>query len=508
MKLEIISNINMSSLKFYMKDFQFLSSCDFGNYMLDLLDETSKLYQSEAELILLFLDFDELNEDINEILNAVQVFIDSTNKTVVINTLAFSPNYVDTFLNKSFELELNSNLKILEFSKQNSNILLFDFAKLLKKNNFLEEKYWYMARIKYTKEGFQTIAREISLLLKTYKYGSKKVLVLDMDNTLWGGIIGEDEIKLSNDGIGKIYLDFQKNIKKLKHLGILLAVCSKNNYNDGIKGLNHMNSILKEEDFIIKKINWNDKASNITEVLEELNLGANSLVFIDDNPVEREYVKSVLPDIIVPDFPKDIYTLNSWFINIIEENFSKINLTKEDMKKQEQYVAKIKRDNISKNISYEDFLESLNIKIDFFIDDIEHIERYSQMTQKTNQFNLTTKRYTTVDIQKFINSEEYMVMAINYIDKFANEGITGLIIVHKLDKIIEIDTFLLSCRILKRGVEKAIFNRLEEMYSNYDMVGIYIPTEKNEQTKELYSLYDFIKINENKFIKKGRENGN
>lgn len=507
MKLEIISNINMDSLKFYMKDFEFLNSCDFGNYMLDLLDANSKLYQSKAELVLLFLDFDELNESIDDILNAVKIFIDSTNKTIIMNTLSFSPNYVDTFLNKSLEIELNSNLKILEFSKENSNVLLFDFSKLLKQDNFLEEKYWYMARIKYSKQGFKNIAREISLLLNTYKYGSKKVLVLDMDNTLWGGIIGEDEIKLSSDGIGKIYLDFQKNIKKLKNLGILLVVCSKNNYSDGIKGLNHMNSILKEEDFIIKKINWEDKASNIVEVLEELNLGASSLVFIDDNPVEREYVQNILPDVTVPDFPKDIYTLNSWFINVVEKKFSKISLTKEDMKKQEQYVAKIKRDNISKNISYGDFLKSLNIKIDFFIDDIAHIERYSQMTQKTNQFNLTTKRYTVADMQNFIRSEKYMVMAINYSDKFANEGITGLVITHNVNNIIEIDTFLLSCRILKRGVEKSIFKKLEDLYPSKDIIGIYIPTEKNEQTKELYSLYNFTKIDENKFIKKGNKNG-
>jgi FkbH-like protein len=242
--------------------------------------------------------------------------------------------------------------------------------------------------------------------------------------------------------------------------------------------------------------------------LQELNLGASSLVFIDDNPVEREYVQSVLADVSVPAFPKDIYTLNSWFMDIIEENFSKINLTKEDLKKQEQYIAKIKRDSVSKNISYEEFLKNLNIEIDFHIDDRIHIERYSQMTQKTNQFNLTTKRYTIADIKQFISDPLYMVIAINYKDKFANEGITGLVITHKVNNDIEIDTFLLSCRILKRGVEKAIFEKLEELYPSEDIIGIYIPTEKNEQTKELYSLYNFVKIDENKFIKKGKENEN
>jgi FkbH-like protein len=506
MKLEIISNINMDSLKFYMKDYEFINKCSFGNYMIDLVDIDSDLYTTNAEIIIFFLDMDELNEDIEQIIDAVKKFVDKTNKTIILNTLSYSPKYITTFLHDHLEKELVYNMKLLELSKSNSNILLFDYGKLLKQNNLLDEKYWYMGRIKFSKLGFERIAREIDLLIKTYKYGSKKVLILDMDNTLWGGVIGEEEIQLSNDGIGKVYLDFQKKIKKLKDLGVLLAICSKNNYEDGIKGLNHINSLLKEEDFIVKKINWNDKASNINEILSELNLGANSVVFIDDNPVEREYVKSILPDVEVPEFPSDIYTLNSWFMDIIEENFSKLNLTKEDLKKQEQYIAKIKRDSISKELSYDDFLKQLNIQLDFYVDNTDYIERYAQMTQKTNQFNLTTKRYTIADIKHFIESDDYTLLAINYKDKFANEGITGLVILKHQKDYIEIDTFLLSCRILKRGVEKAIFEKLDELFPDKDFLGIYIPTQKNIQTKDLYLNYGFEQIDENKFLKKGKRN--
>lgn len=501
MKIEIISNINMDGLKFYLKDYTFINNCSFGNYMIDLLDENSSLYKSESEFIILFLDFDELDNKLDEILSALDKFTMKTNKVVILNTLFSINKPIDTFLHKTYENELHMNLKLLNFVKNNPNVLIFNLSKVLKNNVFYDEKYWYMGRIKFTKKGFDLIAKEIDLLIKTYKYGSKKVLVLDMDNTLWGGIIGEDEIKLSNDGIGKIFLDFQKKIKKLKDLGVLLAICSKNNYEDGIKGLNHPNSILKEEDFIVKKINWEDKATNIKEILEELNLGADSLVFIDDNPVEREYVKSMLPEVVVPDFPEDIYYLNSWFLTVIEENFGKINLTKEDLKKQEQYIAKIKRDSVAKSMTYEDFLKQLNIKIDFLINDEKYIERYAQMTQKTNQFNLTTKRYTIADIKNFIESKDYDVIAINYEDKFANEGITGLVILKKNDNKIEIDTFLLSCRILKRGVEKAIFDKLDEMYPNKILVGYYYPTKRNMQTKDLYLEYGFKKIDENTFIK-------
>jgi FkbH-like protein len=505
MKIELVSNINMDSIQFYIKDYQIINSCDFGSHMIGLLDKDSELHKSKSDIVLLFLDFDELNESIDDVISAVDVFINDTGKTVIMNTLAFSPKYIDTFLNTKLELELNANLKLVNFSNKNQNVLLLDFSKLLKQSNFIDEKYWYMARIKFSRDGFKSIARELKLLIDTYLYGSKKVLVLDMDNTLWGGVIGEEEIKLSNDGVGKIYLDFQKKIKQLKELGILLAVCSKNNYDDGIKGLNHINSILKESDFIIKKINWNDKASNIKEILEELNLGNDSLVFLDDNPVEREYVKKILPNIIVPDFPEDVYSINSWFLDVVEDFFSKVSLTTEDLKKQEQYLAKKEREVSFESGSYKDFLKTLNIEIDFYINDGGYVERYAQMTQKTNQFNLTTKRYTVVDIQEFIDDPSCDVIAINYRDKFANEGITGLVIVNVVGNYVEIDSFLLSCRILKRGMEDAIFCKLEELYFNKDIVGIYTQTKRNEQTKGLYTSYGFKEIDKNKFIKKVKQ---
>jgi len=503
MKLEIISNINMDSLKFCMKDYSFLSSSNFGNYMIDLVNSNSLLYKSESAIIILFLDLDILNESIEDLISAIEKFVSETNKTIIINTMCYTPYYIDTYLNKSLETELNINIKLLDYSRKNPNILLLDFSKLIKQNNFFDEKYWYMARIKFSKIGFELIAKEIRGIINTYRYGSKKVLIIDMDNTLWGGVIGEEEIKLSNDGVGKIYLDFQKKIKKLKELGILLAICSKNNFEDGVKGLNHTNSILNEDDFIIKKINWNDKASNIKEIIEELNLGDSSIVFIDDNPVEREYVKSVLPNVIVPEFPTNIYTLNIWFLNVVNDNFSKIILSKEDLKKQIQYTAMKKRDNFSKNISYENFLKNLDIKINFFINDYQNIERYSQMTQKTNQFNLTTKRYTVSEIKNFIDNNNHTVIAVSYKDKFANEGITGLVILNHQKEIIEIDTFLLSCRILKRGVEKKIFNKLDLLYPNKIMTGKFIPTSKNMITKNLFIDYNFSKIDEYNFIKNG-----
>jgi len=504
MNIEVIGNINMNSLKFYMKDYNFIENCAFGNYILDLFDENSSLYTSKSEMIILFIDIDELTISFDELVTAIEYFIVKTKKTLIINSVIFKPEYIDSFLNDTLEKELSYNQKLLEISKIYSNLFLFDLNKISKYNDIIDEKYWYMARIKYNKKGFELISNELNNLIQTYKFGSKKVLVLDMDNTLWGGVIGEEEIQLSNDGIGKIYLDFQKNIKKLKELGILLAICSKNNYEDGIAGLHHINSYLREDDFLIKKINWNDKASNIQQIAQELNLGESSIVFIDDNPVERSLVQEFLPEVNTPDFPKDIYTLNSWFLKVVNKYFAKINLTQEDLEKQKQYEAKFKRDLLSSNNSYEDFLKNLNIEIDFFINDEEYIQRYSQMTQKTNQFNLTTKRYTVADITKFIKDNTFTVIAVNYRDKFGNEGITGLVILDNKDNYISIDTFLLSCRILKRGVEAKLFQKIEELSKGKNILAEYIPTSKNIQTKDLYSDFGYEKLEENKYIKRGK----
>ena len=246
----------------------------------------------------------------------------------------------------------------------------------------------------------------------------------------------------------------------------------------------------------------------LKQIAKDLNIGEDSIVFIDDNPVEQELVRK-MTNVCVVNFPKDIYRLSEWFVEeVVEKYFAKISLTKEDIKKQEQYIAKMKRDSISKNLSYDDFLKELNIKFTFFINDNRFIKRYSQMTQKTNQFNLTTKRYTIKDIEFFVNSDKFDVIAVNYEDKFANEGITGLAILnHISDTRLEIDTFLLSCRILKRGVEKALIDKIIKLNPTKDIVGVYIPTDKNMQTKDLYLLHGFEKIDNNKFIKRIVENG-
>lgn len=502
MQIEIISNINMDSLKFYLNGYYVSNSSSFGNYLLDLLDDNSKLYRKEIDCILCFIDIDTFSDDI-EILFKGLIKLKKLNKLVILNTLCYYPFYLDTYLNDTFIKEMELNNKILNFAKENQ-LLIVDFNAIVKRlgsENVFNDKFWYIGKIKYTSKALEEIALNVKNIIKANEKASKKCLVVDLDNTLWKGVISEESIVLSNEGEGSIFQEFQKKIKRLKDFGVLLAINSKNNYEDALRGLRHTSSILNENDFIIIKANWDNKNENLQKIAKELNIAEDSIVFLDDNPIERELVKRTT-SIIVPDFPKDIYLLNDWFIkNVVYEYFYKLSITNEDILKQEQYIAKIKRDEISKSMDYNDFLNSLNIKISFQINDKNYIQRYAQLTQKTNQFNLTTKRYTTKDIETFINDENYLVIGIQYEDKYAKEGIIGLSIV-KRGEIAYIDTLLLSCRVLKRGVEYKLVNEIiNQLKNSKKVIGEYIKSSKNSMAKDLYTNLGFKQLNETEFEK-------
>jgi FkbH-like protein len=447
-----------------MKEHTLKSSCSYGNYLIDLLDEKSALYNDETNVVICFLDIDSFNDEINVVLNAL-LKLKQKNKMVFINTVSAYPYYMDTYTSQTVLYENEINRKIIEFTKEHC-LLLLDFQTIIKRlgvDNSYDSKYWYLGKIKYSALLFQNLAKEIEKLILVQKQSCKKCLVLDLDNTLWKGIIGEGEIELGNDGIGSIYQEFQKNIKALKALGILLAINSKNNLDDALEGLNHPSSILKEEDFILIKANWQHKNENIKAIAHELNIGEDALVFIDDNPVERDLVSNTT-DAIVPDFPEDIFTLNEWFIKeVVYMYFYKTEITQEDANKQVQYKAKLQRDAVASTMDYEEFIQSLNIELNFYVDDKKHIQRLTQLTQKTNQFNLTTQRYSVEEIQSFIDSDEYRVIAVDYQDKYAKEGIIALAIIRVCDDEAMIDTFLLSCRVLKRNVEKALVTKIAEV---------------------------------------------
>ena len=377
-----------------------------------------------------------------------------------------------------------------------------EIARNIGRDKFYSKRMWYLGSIPFSMSGEKAIAEEISRAWNALKGNRKKCLVLDLDNTLWGGVIGEDGLQgidLSTTKEGSRFRDFQKRIRDLKDQGVLLTIVSKNNEGDAMEAIReHPDMELKEDDFVIIKANWEPKPVNIQYIAQELNIGFDSLVFIDDNPIERESVKNALPEVSVPDFPKDTSMLESFAIEISKIYFPVLKLTGEDLKKTDQYKVEQKRNEIKqKSISIEEYLESLEMKKTFRQIDETDITRAAQLTQKTNQFNLTTRRYTESDIWNMIKSEYHQVWIGELEDKFGSYGKVILAIVKLEENTAFIDTFLMSCRVMGRNIEKEFLNEIEkEIISKgkNKIISEYVPTSKNSVVKDFWTQNGYTEL--------------
>lgn len=330
----------------------------------------------------------------------------------------------------------------------------------------------------------------------------KKCLVLDLDNTLWGGVLGEDGIsgiKVSGDYPGNAFEYFQKGLIALSEAGVILTVCSKNNEED-VKEAWDKNPfiLLNDKNLAAWEINWDNKADNIHKLAKRLNIGLDSMVFVDDNPTERELIRQQLPMVEVPDFPKRPYDLPVFYNNLVNDYFRTYRLTSEDKEKSRQYKENAQRAAEASHFAdLKEFIRSLDINI--IIEEMNefNLPRLTQMTQKTNQFNLTTHRYSEADILK-LAEDGAKIFCISVSDKFGDNGITGEIIFRIEDKKAVIDTLLLSCRILGKGIEnifvKSVINRLIENGIE-EFEAEYIPTAKNSQVSDFYDRIGFQTIN-------------
>lgn len=503
----IISNTNINSIDLYLGDKSIFF--DYGQVFQPFIDKSSKLYSEEINEVVVLLDSDELIKhvipayserdfenilkDVTHLLEIIYQYSKEKNCLIIISDFCFSGGYPFTYIfNNSVKginsLEYELNKLLYQYSSNSSMIQILNWSRIIKKNGFdriYDYKYYYLGRIKFSAFGLEALANEYKLLKIAISGYSKKVLIIDLDNTLWGGVIGEDGIngiQLSEDGLGKVFRDFQYQIKALGNIGVILCIVSKNNEMDVFEVFTkHPYMILKWDDFVIKKINWDDKFSNICAIQSSLNLGFDSFVFIDDNPVEREQIIKELPSVHVPPFPQQPIEIPMWFINsVIYPNFSKVLITNEDLKKKEQYLHLIERSKLNLNSNMESFINNLQIRIKIYHNDDTIISRIAQMTQKTNQFNLTTKRYLESDIHKFIKTG-FDVFALHYFDRFADEGIVGLCITKSNDSAVQFDSFLLSCRIIGRNVEYAFLNWILKYYNSLGMKEVIIPFTKTNK---------------------------
>jgi len=398
----------------------------------------------------------------------------------------------------------NYNNHLSELFRQYSNLKVIDFSEFCShyaSSSLIDRRFYYISQMQINPKLINDFSIWLQRKLSAIEGKRKKCLVLDLDNTLWGGILGEDGmtgIQIGNTYPGNAFLDFQNNLLELSKSGIILTVCSKNNEPDVIEAWEKNPFLqIKGDQLAAWRINWNNKADNIVELAEELNIGLDSMVFVDDNPTERALVKQMLPTIETPDFPKQPYLLPEFFEKICQDYFQIYNLTKEDKDKLQQYKTNTERASFQKSFaSFDDYIQSLEIVLDIQEVNSMNLPRIAQMTQKTNQFNLTTKRNTDEDIKFLVEQQGAKVYCISVKDKFGDNGITGAAIVttDKNTKTANIDSFLLSCRILGKNIENIFLKYILLQMKNlgYTLIhSIFIPTLKNGQVSDFYEKNGF-----------------
>ena len=390
------------------------------------------------------------------------------------------------------------NSSLLDMEKNNSNVIVLDireFSRLYPSESLIDWKYWCISQLGLNPRLSKQFNGWFNRKIEQVSLKRKKCIVLDIDNTLWGGILGEDGIegvKIGGDYPGKAYQMFQEALFELSKSGVILSLCSKNNEDEVFEAFEkNPFMVLNKDCFATWRINWNDKASNIKEIAEELNVGLDSMVFIDDSPSERELIRQSLPMVAVPEFPSQPYDLIPFYKHLVEDYFRVYTLTDEDRAKTEQYKANALRAHAKDSFTnLESFIKSLDIHIKIEAANDFNIPRIAQMTQKTNQFNLTTKRYTESDIRVFLDSG-WDIYCMSVSDRFGDYGITGCILINDS----EIDSFLLSCRILGKDIEFAFVKKILELLrdkGHNHLSATYYPTGKNAQVKEFYDRCGFI----------------
>lgn len=365
-----------------------------------------------------------------------------------------------------------------------------------------QAKMRYMASMRIAEAALPELARYSMRYVKALKGLTRKCVVLDLDGTLWGGVVGEvgaEGVALGPAAPGSEYLDFQRALLELTRRGILLAICSKNNPEDALPVIrSHPHMLLREEQFAAMRINWRNKADNIREIAQELNIGLDALVFFDDNPNERELVKQVLPEVLTVDLPRD----PSLYRQTLEgmTDFDLLALTKEDEMRVAQYQANAKRQAAkSSTVSLSEYLQSLDIRVSINPASRDTLSRLVQLFNKTNQFNLTTKRYQVDDVAKFLESEAYRFYVLHVTDRFGDHGLVGTAVVRVEGSDWRIDSLLMSCRVMGLGVETAFLGRIYSDAASEGvgrLIGEYIQTKKNQPVKEFYSLHGFVLLRE------------
>jgi FkbH-like protein len=393
------------------------------------------------------------------------------------------------------------NIKLAELAQERSRVRLLDAQAVLSScaEAWYSAERWFRYKIWRSGEAEMRMASSLASIIAAMFGRSRKVLVLDLDNTLWGGVIGDDGVDRLVIGretpMGEAFTAFQEYCRALQRRGVLLAVCSKNDDAIARSGFEHPDSVLKLTDFAAFRANWEPKSDNLLSIAAELNLGIDSFVFIDDNPAERHLVSQQLPAVAVPDVGND----PAEYCRIIEEGryFEPVSISNEDVQRAAMYAANSVRNSAEAAFAnYDEYLQSLAMVAEIDAFQPVYIERIAQLINKTNQFNLTTRRYTLAEVQELAQRPNQITLYGRLADRFGDNGLVSVIIGRAVDRILYVDLWLMSCRVLKRGFEQAMFDALVDRARQLgctELVGTYIPTDKNGMVAGHYASFGFTR---------------
>ena len=508
-----------------------ISLSDFNAYAQEILDPNSDLYHEPVDVLILAVQTRDIAPELwsraadlsGSEMNAaadrvVQDFggwiatLRSRTAAHLILHLLEQPAHPAAGIYDAQRLEGQSraisriNEELVRLADEFPGVHVLDYDALVARHGrerWFDEKKWLTARMPIAAACLRHLVDQWIRYLLPLCGRQAKCLACDLDNTLWGGIIGEDGlhgIKLGADYPGAGFQQLQRAMLDLARRGVLLAICSKNNEADALEALrSHPEMLLRPDDFAILKINWQDKAQNLREIAAELNIGLDSLVLIDDNPVEREFVREVLPEVAVIDIDdssplKHAEALRSCPL------FERLDASAEDRERSRMYSQQRERRQLeSSAATVEDYLRSLEMTAEFGLADESTRQRVAQLTQKTNQLNATTRRYSEQEIQSFIQDPSAHVYWVRVLDRFGDNGIVGVMIVRDANGAWELDTFLMSCRVIGRTIEQTMLAFAAEEARRRGvkrLVGHFIPTAKNAPARDIYAANGFDLVEE------------
>jgi FkbH-like protein len=503
---------------------------DFNAYAQEMLDADSSLYAFGADAVVLAVqtrdvapdlwrDYADLKDDERSAIVArvagdfqslVRAFREQSAAHLIIHTLEEPAVASSGILDASaadgqIAAVRKINEELRKLAARESGVFMLDYDALVARHGrdaWHDERKWLAMRMPFAANSLGPVVNEWMRFLHPLTGKICKAIAVDLDNTLWGGVVGEDGfegIRVGAEHGGASFSELQRALLDLYRRGILLCVCSKNNAEDALEVLeNHPGMLLKPHHFAATRINWRDKAENLRELAAELNIGIDALAFLDDNPVEREHVRAALPEVTVIELPGD----HSRFARALRDSpvFERLGLSAEDRERGALYAQQRERARVSSTSNTrEDFYRSLEQEAEVSTLVPFTLGRVAQLTQKTNQFNLTTRRYTEQQLAEILERENWRVYSLRVRDRFGDNGIVGVAVVERGGDEWEIDTFLLSCRVIGRTIETALLAHLVSEARGEGarrLTGWFLPTKKNAPAKDFYRGHGFAPVAE------------